>query len=46
MSKNLYRDLCAKENSIPVFSRDWWLDAVCYEDWEVLTLEKNDKVYA
>lgn len=46
MSKDLYRDLCAKENSIPVFSRDWWLDAVCYEDWEVLTLEKNDKVYA
>lgn len=46
MSKNLYRELCAKEDSIPVFSRDWWLDATCGKDWNVLILEKNGKVYA
>lgn len=46
MSKELYRELCAKENAIPVFSRDWWLDAACGKDWEVLMLEKKGRVYA
>ncbi len=46
MSKDLYRTLCAEEDSIPVFSRDWWLDAVCGNDWDVLIKEKNGKVYA
>lgn len=46
MSKDLYRALCKEESSIPVFSRDWWLDAACGDDWEVLLNEKNDKVYA
>jgi hypothetical protein len=45
-SKKLYRELCAKEDSMPVFSRDWWLDAVCGKDWDALILEKNDEVYA
>jgi len=35
--KERYRELCAKELSIPIYSRDWWLDCVCGEDrWEVL----------
>lgn len=35
-NKALYRELCQKETSIPIFSRDWWLDAVCGEnDWDV-----------
>jgi hypothetical protein len=46
MSKDVYRQLCAKEDSIPVFSRDWWLDAVCGENWEALVLEKKGRVYA
>ncbi|MDR1097970.1 MAG: GNAT family N-acetyltransferase [Tannerella sp.] len=46
MSKDLYRELCAKEDSIPVFSRDWWLDAACNNDWKVLMLEKKGRVYA
>ncbi|MDR1336935.1 MAG: GNAT family N-acetyltransferase [Tannerella sp.] len=41
MSKKLYRELCAKENSIPVFSRDWWLDAACDGAWTVLMPEKK-----
>ncbi|MDR1523652.1 MAG: GNAT family N-acetyltransferase [Tannerella sp.] len=41
MSKKLYRELCAKEDSIPVFSRDWWLDIVCGGDWDVLVFEKK-----
>ena len=46
MSKDLYRELCSKEDSIPVFSRDWWLDAACGDDWDVLLEEKNGKVQA
>ena len=46
MSKDLYRELCNKEDSIPVFSRDWWIDAVCGDDWDVLLDEKNGKVHA
>lgn len=46
MSKDLYRTLCTKEDGIPVFSRDWWLDAACGDDWDVLLQEKNGKVYA
>ena len=46
MSKDLYRELCSKEDSIPVFSRDWWLDAACGDDWDALIVEKNGKVQA
>ena len=35
--KERYRELCAKEPSIPIYSRDWWLDCVCGENrWNVL----------
>lgn len=34
--KERYRKLCEKERSIPIFSKDWWLDAVCGKDrWDV-----------
>ena len=46
MTKSLYRALCAEENSIPVFSRDWWLDAVCGSYWDVLLYERKGKVHA
>ena len=35
--KEQYRELCTKEPSIPIYSRDWWLDCVCGENrWDVL----------
>ena len=46
MSKDLYRELCKNEDSIPVFSRDWWLDAACGDNWDVLLDEKNGKIHA
>ena len=46
MSKDLYRELCAKERDIPVFSRDWWLDVVCGDSWDVLLYEKNGRTLA
>lgn len=31
--------------SIPVFSRDWWLDAVCGENnWDTCLVERNNKI--
>jgi len=45
--KSHYRTLCIKEKSIPLFSRDWWLDTVCGEDkWDVLWIEDKGQVQA
>jgi len=41
-----YRQHCAEEPSIPVFARDWWLDAVCAGDWDAVLVEKNGRVEA
>lgn len=45
-NKDLYRQLCNSEPTIPIFSRDWWLDAVCGKDWDVCLVEKGGKVVA
>lgn len=46
-NKAKYHDLLQNETSIPIFSRDWWMDAVCGEDnWDVLLVEKNDEIIA
>lgn len=45
--KDLYRKLCKEELSIPIFSKDWWLDAVCGENnWSAVVIEKNGNVVA
>jgi hypothetical protein len=45
--KEVYRSLCRTEASIPLFSRDWWLDTACGEDkWDVLLIEEKGKVLA
>ncbi|MDR0757621.1 MAG: GNAT family N-acetyltransferase [Tannerella sp.] len=47
MSKQTYHTLCLTEESIPIFSQDWWLDAACGEaNWDVLSVEKNGKILA
>lgn len=46
-SKEQYRALCTIEESIPIFSRDWWLDIVCGENnWKVLLIEQKGKAVA
>lgn len=45
-NKEKYRELCKKEKSIPIWNKDWWLDAVCGEEWQVLTVEKNSEIVA
>jgi len=46
-NKNRYRQFCQTEPSIPIFSKDWWLDAVCGEEnWDVLIVEKGGNIVA
>lgn len=45
--KQKYRVHCKVEPSIPIFSKDWWLDAVCGEDnWDVVLVKKGERVIA
>ena len=47
VSKEEYRNLCQTEETIPVFSRDWWLDVVCGKDnWEVILIKENNQIQA
>jgi len=39
--------LCKKDKSIPLFSRDYWLDAVCgMENWDVVIAENKGNISA
>lgn len=45
--KDRYRQLCKEDNTIPIFSKDWWMDAVCGEDnWDALIVEKDGQILA
>ncbi len=45
--KEKYRALCVAEKSIPIFSRDWWLDATAgSEAWDVALVEQEDVIVA
>jgi len=39
--KSSYREFCASEQTIPLFHRDWWLDAVCDGNWDAVMYEKG-----
>jgi lipid II:glycine glycyltransferase (peptidoglycan interpeptide bridge formation enzyme) len=42
-----YRVFSRQEYSIPIFMRDWWLDATCGPDgWNAVTVETNGRVQA
>ncbi len=45
--KHKYKRICNEESSIPIFSRDWWLDATAgSNDWDVALVEEQDHVLA
>lgn len=47
MNKEKYRKLCAEEKTIPIYSKDWWLDTVCGdENWDVCVVEKGNQIIA
>ncbi len=42
-NKIKYRELCKVETSIPIFSRDWWLDTTAgNNNWDVVTVEDGN----
>ena len=42
-NKELYREFCKKNNQLPIFMMDWWLDAVCAgKEWDVMLCVKRD----
>ncbi len=46
-NKDKYREFCRNEKDIPIFSKDWWMDAVCEnQNWDVLLIEKDGLVIA
>jgi RNAse (barnase) inhibitor barstar len=45
--KEKYKILCSTELSIPIYSRDWWLDCVCGENnWDVLLYFNKEEIEA
>ena len=37
MTKDAYRTYCVEKPDMPLFMRDWWMDAVCIgKEWEVI----------
>ncbi|MCK5345518.1 MAG: methicillin resistance protein, partial [Candidatus Heimdallarchaeota archaeon] len=46
-TKQKYSAHCKTEPTIPIFSQNWWLDAVCgKENWGVVLVEKGGVVIA
>ncbi|MGR2882810.1 GNAT family N-acetyltransferase [Vibrio vulnificus] len=46
MKKEKYRQLCRKEESISLFCKDWWLDSVCGDAWDVCIVEEKGQIVA
>ncbi|MBB6453292.1 lipid II:glycine glycyltransferase (peptidoglycan interpeptide bridge formation enzyme) [Salirhabdus euzebyi] len=46
-AKEKYRELCKNEPTIPIFAKDWWLDALVGEEkWDVALIEKSGGIVA
>lgn len=41
-----YRNFARNEKSLPIFMRDWWLDAVCGDKWDVSVVERGGVIVA
>jgi len=40
-----YRQHCREEASVPIFSQDWWLDAVCADGiWDAALVERGGRI--
>jgi hypothetical protein len=46
-AKEIYREFSRNEPSIPIFSRDWWLDTTAGpEAWDVALVQKGSQIVA
>lgn len=44
--KERYRAFCRNNDEVPLTHRDWWLDSVCGDDWDVVFHESNGEICA
>ena len=44
--KEKYRKFSETEKTIPIFSKGWWMDAVCGDQWDVILIEENGQILA
>lgn len=42
-NQDTYRAFCAAEPSVPLFLKDWWLDAVCHS-WDAAVVRNGDNI--
>jgi hypothetical protein len=45
-NKQRYLQFCVEHPDIPIFSQPWWLDAVCPDQWDVILIEKSNRIVA
>ena len=46
-NRKKYREFCKKEENIPLFSKDWFLDSVCgVDNWDVTLVERDGEIIA
>lgn len=46
-NKKIYKEFCSKENSLPIFFKDWWLDFSAGEkNWQVALVIEEENVIA
>lgn len=42
-----YHNFCRQQKNLPLFMKDWWLDAVCgNNNWEAVMVQENNKIVA
>ena len=41
-----YRQFSETEKTIPLFSKGWWMDAVCQDNWDAIIIEENGQPVA
>ena len=47
MNRELYREICKEVDNIPIFLKDWWMDAVCGKDrWDAFIVGSGNSVQA
>lgn len=42
-TKGQYREFCRQEKEMPIFLKDWWLDAIG-QDWDVAIVHRGDRI--
>ena len=44
-NKEIYREYCRVDDSIPIFASDWWLDIACGNGkWDVALVMRNNRI--